>query len=300
MSYNYKLDSLRSRIILIALKGTKLQFDVGDLRVIFYEDHLGGEKEAIPKIQEMLKSILNEVHQQDSPVLYAIPELAEVGMIKDHEARLSSLQKERDLLKAQLEILEKTSFTNQASLEAMCETIETFGEKLSVSQQKNAQEDLNILVKEKQASVPAMTLRDLEDIVVDPKAIFVLMPFQDKFSSVYKAIVHAAQEVGLECFRADTFISMGSIIDQIFEAIAKCGFIVADVTDRNQNVMYELGIANTMGKSSLILSQDMTSVPFDIRSQRILTYKYAPENNFKDLILDLIKIFKQYNRENNI
>ena len=49
--------ALRSGTILIALKGTKPPFDVGDLRVIPYEDRVGGEKEAIHQIQEMLRSL---------------------------------------------------------------------------------------------------------------------------------------------------------------------------------------------------------------------------------------------------
>jgi len=94
--------ALRSGTILIALKGTKLPFDVGDLRVIFYEDRVGGEKELTPQIHEMLRSLLSKKRQQDSPVLYAIPELAELGTVKEHEARVAALERERDSLKAQL------------------------------------------------------------------------------------------------------------------------------------------------------------------------------------------------------
>jgi len=49
--------------------------------------------------------------------------------------------------------------------------------------------------------------------------------------------------------------------------------VVADLTGRNQNVMYELGIVNAMGKDTVLLSQDVEDVPFDIRSQRVLIYQ---------------------------
>ena len=87
--------ALRSGTILIALKGTRPPFDVGDLRLIGYEDRVGGEKEAIPQIQEMLRSLLADERQQDSPVLDAIPELAELGTVKEHEARVAALLHER-------------------------------------------------------------------------------------------------------------------------------------------------------------------------------------------------------------
>ncbi len=70
--------ALRSGTILIGLKGTKVPFDVGDLRIVPYEDRIGGEKEAIPQIQDMLTSLLAEARQQDSPVLHAVPDLAEL------------------------------------------------------------------------------------------------------------------------------------------------------------------------------------------------------------------------------
>jgi hypothetical protein len=43
--------------ILIALRGTMLPFDVCGHRVFFYEDHVGGETEAIPQIQAMIRSV---------------------------------------------------------------------------------------------------------------------------------------------------------------------------------------------------------------------------------------------------
>jgi hypothetical protein len=291
--------ALRSGTILIALRGTRPPFDLGDLRIIPYEDRLGGEKEAIPQIQEMLKSLLGEERQQDSPVLRAIPELGELGAVKEHEARIAAVQYERDLLKEKLEVSERTSLTNQAVLEAMREAIEEISKRLSESQRRDAQAELASLAQAKRAAVPSISVPRLGNVVVDPEMIFVLMPFSHRMEPIYAIIRQAADEVGLRSFRAHDISTPGPIIDQIFESIAKSGLIVADLTDRNQNVMYELGLANAMDKKTLLLSQDIQDVPFDVRHQRVLIYAPADMSEKKlqrTLQSQLIEAFKQYRK----
>ncbi len=48
--------------------------------------------------------------------------------------------------------------------------------------------------------------------------------------------------------------------------------IVADISSPNENVFYELGIAHTLGKKTIILTQNIGRVPFDLRTQRIVVY----------------------------
>jgi hypothetical protein len=52
-----------------------------------------------------------------------------------------------------------------------------------------------------------------------------------------------------------------------------CRFAIADCTGRNPNVMYELGIAHTLGKPVFMLSQSTDDLPFDIQSRRVIIYK---------------------------
>ena len=263
--------ALRSGTILIALKGTKPAFDVGDLRVIHYEDRVGAEKEAIPQIQNMLTSLLNEEKLQDSPVLLAIPELSEFGAVKEYEARIASLQNERDVLKAQLEVSEKTSLMNQSSLETMREAIERLSQQLSEPARKEAETEIESVARKKQVVSPMMP-SSLANVKVEPDTVFVLMPMLKELDALYDVIRATAEEVGLRSYRADTISAAGSIIDQIFESIAKSGLIIADLSGRNQNVIYELGLANAMGKETLLLSQDIQDVPFDVRHRRVLLY----------------------------
>lgn len=285
--------ALRAGTILIALKGTRPPFDVGDLRVIPYEDRVGGEKEAIPQIQEMLRSLLADERPQDSPVLHAIPELAELGAVKEHEARVAALLRERDLLKAQLEVSEKTSLTNQAAIEGMRDAIEQLGKRLSEAQRRDAQAEIESVVQAKRAPATSVRVPRLGDVPVDPQTVFVLMPFSRDLEPVFEAVREAADRSGLRSFRADAISAAGSIIDQIFESIARSGLVVADLTGRNQNVMYELGLANAMGKDTVLLAQDIGDVPFDIRSQRVLTYEPSLKS-MHELRNRLIQAFEHY------
>lgn len=47
---------------------------------------------------------------------------------------------------------------------------------------------------------------------------------------------------------------------------------MVDFTGKNPNVMYETGIAHTLGKHVVPISQSINDVPFDMAHHRILTY----------------------------
>ena len=83
----------------------------------------------------------------------------------------------------------------------------------------------------------------------------------------------------------------GSIIDQIFESIAKSGLVVADLSGRNQNVMYEVGLATAMGKEMLLLAQAIDELPFDLRHRRVIVYRSS-----RDLHRSLLEAFAQFKR----
>ena len=289
--------ALRLGTILVALKGTKPPFDVGDLRVIPYEDRVGGEKEAIPQIQAMLRSVLAEEQLDDSPVLAALPELAQLLPAKEHEARISALTQERDFLRGQLEVLESTTLTNQATLAAMNEVLNHISRQLGEGGGQKTVQAIAEFVQsrtEETASVRRSTRRTAA--ASDPKLVFVLMPFAQELQPVFEAVSEAATKYGLRAYRADSVVAAGSIIDQIYDAITGAGLIVADLTGGNQNVMYELGLAKAMNKKTLLLSQDVSSLPFDIAHQRVLSYSLTP-HGFRDLQHGLSEFFQSQARE---
>jgi hypothetical protein len=103
--------------------------------------------------------------------------------------------------------------------------------------------------------------------------VFVLMPFDPKFSDIYKfGIKGAADEVGAYAERIDEQIFTEGILDRIFNQIAKADVVVADMTGRNPNVFYEVGYAHALGKLVLLLTQDSNDIPFDLKHKQHTVY----------------------------
>jgi hypothetical protein len=104
---------------------------------------------------------------------------------------------------------------------------------------------------------------------------FILMPFKPDLDELYsKTLVPAVQTItGLSCVRADEIYGPTAIMGDIWRSIRESHFIIADLTGRNPNVLYELGLAHAVQKPAILLSQTIDDVPFDLRHLRVLLYK---------------------------
>lgn len=58
----------------------------------------------------------------------------------------------------------------------------------------------------------------------------------------------------------------------IWERINRARFLVADLTDFNANVFYELGLAHALSKDVVLIAQSMDFVPFDLKALRCICY----------------------------
>ncbi len=107
--------------------------------------------------------------------------------------------------------------------------------------------------------------------------IFVIMPFNPKLQPVYKDhISPLAERLGLTISRADDLFTTHAVMGDIWTSIVKCKVVLADCTERNPNVFYELGIAHTVGKPVILTTQSSDDVPFDVKHMRYLPYSYTP------------------------
>jgi hypothetical protein len=99
------------------------------------------------------------------------------------------------------------------------------------------------------------------------------MPFRLKWSEyVYQELVKPiVTNAGLICQRADEMMGR-NVLDDLWRAIYGCRLVIAEITEQNANVYYELGIAHTLGKNAILLTQNVSSVPFDLRQQRVVEY----------------------------
>jgi nucleoside 2-deoxyribosyltransferase len=100
------------------------------------------------------------------------------------------------------------------------------------------------------------------------------MPFTEPWSDrVYSKLIRKnVEELGIQCLRADNLRGQ-IIIEDIWAKINQSAFIIADVTNKNANVMYELGIVHTVGKPTILITQDISQNPFDVSHLRHYSYK---------------------------
>jgi hypothetical protein len=106
--------------------------------------------------------------------------------------------------------------------------------------------------------------------------VFMIMPFKDEFESIYRHfIVKIVQSLNLSIKRGDDFFSARntSIIDKVWSTIYFSKFVIADCTGRNPNVFYEIGIAHVLGKPTILITQNIDDVPFDVQNRRLITYQ---------------------------
>jgi hypothetical protein len=101
-----------------------------------------------------------------------------------------------------------------------------------------------------------------------------MMPFTMEFRPIHEAIKRACQANKLRCLRADDIWEESTIIQDIFNLVFRSQVIIVDFTGKNPNVMYETGIAHTLGKHVIPITQSLDDVPFDMRHHR--TLKYLP------------------------
>ncbi len=101
------------------------------------------------------------------------------------------------------------------------------------------------------------------------------MPFNAPIGPYYDQLYKPAiEKAGLKAVRADTDIfGTGKIIDQIWRGINEAKVLVAELTGRNPNVFYELGLAHALGRPVVLVSADENDVPFDLRHIRVIYYK---------------------------
>ena len=79
-------------------------------------------------------------------------------------------------------------------------------------------------------------------------------------------------------------------MEDVWTHILNARLVIADVTGRNPNVFYELGIAHTIGRAAIVITQRDEDVPFDIRSMRYIKYDINPLHlkEFEDQLMRTI------------
>jgi len=112
------------------------------------------------------------------------------------------------------------------------------------------------------------------NFTIESDLCFVLMPFRVPFTTIFeKHIKPTLTKSGFRVMKADDIFKSTPIVEDVWEHINKARLIIADVTDKNPNVFYELGISHTVGTEIFILTQNEKDIPFDLTHYRYFLYE---------------------------
>ena len=112
-------------------------------------------------------------------------------------------------------------------------------------------------------------------IPTDPKdhrLVSVMMPFDATLDSVYATVRNLCGELGLICLRADDTFEHSEVVQDVFSLIYRSSVVICDFSGSNPNVYYEAGIAHTLGRPVVPLTQTEEHVTFDLRHHRFIRY----------------------------
>lgn len=141
----------------------------------------------------------------------------------------------------------------------------------------------------KTANQKVTTEKTTEPITeVNKPKCFVIMPFGGWFDKYYVEIyIPAIEDAGFEAKRADDLYRPGNIVNDIWKYTKEATVLLADLTNKNPNVFYELGLAHAITKPAILITATMEDVPFDLRSLRVIDYdKNSP--NWGDILKERI------------
>lgn len=129
-----------------------------------------------------------------------------------------------------------------------------------------------------------------------PRICFVIMPFSTTescteeewtaiFNDVFKPGIEAA-DLDYECNRS--VATRGNIIGEIIRDLNDSYVGVADLTDRNANVFYELGVRHSLRNRTIILAQKRGDIPFDLQAYASHVYDWRTQER-RDALFGKLK-----------
>lgn len=122
---------------------------------------------------------------------------------------------------------------------------------------------------------------ELSHVPLRLRTIFLLTPFHEDFDGFTRIVGDVGRETGYLVSRGDERVEKSDIFHQILLGIVSSRFIVANITGRNPNVFYELGLAHALDKEVILIAEGGADIPFDLQSKRIIFYDDLGELRFR-------------------
>lgn len=125
---------------------------------------------------------------------------------------------------------------------------------------------------------------------------FAIMPIADHpdyesghFNRVYEHLIKPACEMsGFKPNRADDAKASHMIMFDILKNIIECDMAICDLSSKNANVFYELGLRQAFNKKTILITDGRTNTPFDITGFRYVKYDHSLRiDSVKDNIAEI-------------
>lgn len=130
------------------------------------------------------------------------------------------------------------------------------------------------------------------------KRCFVIMPFstpkgyeENHFTKIYEQIIKPAViKAGLKPERVDEDFLSTDIVTKIFKGLTECDMAICDLSSRNPNVLYELGIRQAYNKPVLLIKDEKTENIFDVGGLTTISYE---SNRLYENVIDAVERISQ-------
>lgn len=128
------------------------------------------------------------------------------------------------------------------------------------------------------------------EIKIQGDLAFVLTSFHNDFTHTYNLVVDVCKKMKLTAIRGDEKFIEKDILKHIIKCIVKSRVVIANLDGRNPNVFYELGIAHTLNKPTILLANIKTEIPIDINNQYLILYENEDElcNKLTETLLKVL------------
>ena len=127
--------------------------------------------------------------------------------------------------------------------------------------------------------------KEIKNIKNKSPEIFVIMPFNSSWDDLYFFGIHeTAKKLDYSCDRVDQMEFNGNILEKIYDSILNSKIIIAEISDPNPNVYYELGYSHAMKKLVIPIIKKGATIPFDLKVINCIQYE-----NIIDLRNKLLK-----------
>lgn len=119
-------------------------------------------------------------------------------------------------------------------------------------------------------------------VATDTPKAFVVMPFRQPYDDLYEHVIKpVCDKLRIEALRADEMAGPGLILEDVIRQIREARLVIAEITEANANVFYEVGYAHAINKDTILIAQKPGELPFDVSGFRTLFYENSISGKLK-------------------